>query len=141
VPNQIRLLAVRESPLDVGEVLAAVHDPGAGGTALFVGTVRDVDGARPVSDLDYSAHPSADATMRTVASDIANRFDVIALAATHRVGRLEIGDIAVVTAVATAHRAEAFDACRALIDELKSRLPVWKHQMFTDGTEEWVGTP
>jgi molybdopterin synthase catalytic subunit len=141
VPNQIRLLAVSDAPLDVAAVLAAVHDPRAGGTALFVGTVRDNDGARPVEDLDYSAHPTVDATMHRIAADIAERFEVIALAATHRVGRLEIGDVAVVTAVATAHRAEAFDACRALIDELKSSLPVWKHQMFTDGTEEWVGTP
>jgi molybdopterin synthase catalytic subunit len=141
VQNQIRLLAVRESPLDVAEVLAAVRDPAAGGTAVFVGTVRDVDGARPVSELDYSAHPSADTTMSTIAADIVERYDVIALAATHRVGRLEIGDIAVVTAVATAHRGEAFGACRALIDELKKSLPVWKHQQFTDGTEEWVGTP
>jgi molybdopterin synthase catalytic subunit len=77
----------------------------------------------------------------SVADDIVAKYDLIALAAVHRIGSLEIGDIAVITAVSCAHRGEAFDACRALIDDLKLRLPVWKHQIFTDGTEEWVGAP
>ena len=137
----IRLLAVSEATLDLGEVYAAVDDPAAGGIAVFVGTVRHVDGGKGVTRLDYTAHPSAEAVLSSVAEDIVAKYDVIALAAMHRIGSLEIGDIAVITAVSCAHRGEAFDACRALIDDLKLRLPVWKHQIFTDGTEEWVGAP
>jgi molybdopterin synthase catalytic subunit len=141
MPDPIRLLSVQDFPIDITAVYSSVNDPSAGGVAVFVGTVRDHDGGADVSLLDYSAHPTAVASLRAVAEDIAARYDVTALAAVHRVGRLEIADIAVVTAVSCAHRGEAFDACRALIDELKQRLPIWKHQLFADGTEEWVGTP
>ena len=137
----IRLLDIRETPLDVAEVLAAVEDPHAGGVAVFVGTVRDHDGGRDVDALDYSAHPTAQQRLEEVAAAVADRHDVRALAAVHRVGHLEIGDAAVVVAAATAHRGQAFDACRALIDDLKATVPIWKHQRFTDGDEEWVGTP
>lgn len=137
----IRLLSVSDAALDLGQVYAAVDDPAAGGIAVFVGTVRQVDGGKRVTRLDYTAHPSAEAVLSSVADDIAAKYDVIALAAVHRVGSLEIGDVAVITAVSCAHRGDAFDACRALIDDLKLRLPVWKHQIFADGTEEWVGTP
>lgn len=137
----IRLLSVSDAPLDLGRVYAAVDDPAAGGIAVFVGTVRQVDGGKRVTRLDYTAHPSAEAVLSSVADDIAAKYDVIALAAVHRVGSLEIGDVAVITAVSCAHRGDAFDACRALIDDLKLRLPVWKHQIFADGTEDWVGTP
>lgn len=137
----IRLLSVSDAALDLGQVYAAVDDPAAGGIAVFVGTVRQVDGGKRVTRLDYTAHPSAEAVLSSVADDIAAKYDVVALAAVHRVGSLEIGDVAVITAVSCAHRGDAFDACRALIDDLKLRLPVWKHQIFADGTEEWVGTP
>jgi molybdopterin synthase catalytic subunit len=132
---------VRDSELSVDEVRAAVADPGAGGIALFAGAVRDCDQDRGVSALSYSAHPSAETELRRVAEDIARKFPVIAVAAVHRVGDLTVGDLAVVVAVACPHRAEAFDACRALIDELKASVPIWKHQRFTDGTSEWVGSP
>jgi molybdopterin synthase catalytic subunit len=141
VLDAVRLLAVQDDPLDVARLHTAVQDRTAGGVAVFVGAVRDHDGGRAVKFLEYTAHPSVHAVMASVADDIAVRYDVTALAAAHRTGRLEIGDIAIVTAVASAHRAEAFDACRALVDELKSRLPIWKHQLFCDGAEEWVGTP
>ncbi|MDX6368073.1 MAG: molybdopterin synthase catalytic subunit [Nocardioidaceae bacterium] len=141
MPDQIRLLAVQETPIDITAVYSAVGDPAVGGVALFVGTVRDHDGGQDVASLDYSAHPRVEATLRQVASDVVERYEVTSLAAVHRVGRLAIGDVAVVTAVGCAHRGQAFDACRALIDELKHRLPIWKHQLFSDGGEEWVGTP
>jgi len=137
----VRLLAMRDEPLSVDEVLAAVRDPGAGGTCVFVGTVRDVDGGRGVHELDYTAHPSVDDVLRDVADDVARAFPIRALAAVHRVGDLAVGDIAVVVAASAPHRGEAFDACRRLIDELKKRVPIWKHQLFDDGTEEWVGSP
>ena len=137
----VRLIAVRESELSVDEVRAAVADPAAGGIALFAGAVRDSDHDRGVSGLSYSAHPSAVAELRRVAEVIAAKYPVIGIAAVHRVGDLAIGDLAVVLAVSCPHRAEAFDACRDLIDILKASVPIWKHQRFDDGTAEWVGTP
>ena len=137
----VRLIAVRESELSVDEVRAAVADPAAGGIALFAGAVRDSDHDRGVSGLSYSAHPSAADELRRVAEVIAEKYPVIGIAAVHRVGDLAIGDLAVVLAVSCPHRAEAFDACRDLIDVLKTSVPIWKHQRFDDGTAEWVGTP
>ena len=137
----VRLIAVRESELSVDEVRAAVADPAAGGIALFAGTVRDSDHDRGVSGLSYSAHPSAVDELRRVAEVIAEKYPVIGIAAVHRVGDLAIGDLAVVLAVSCPHRAEAFDACRDLIDILKASVPIWKHQRFDDGSAEWVGTP
>jgi molybdopterin synthase catalytic subunit len=139
--NVVRLIAVRETELSVDEVLAAVSDPAAGGIALFAGAVRDSDHERGVTALSYSAHPSAGTELRRVAEAIAEKFPVIGVAAVHRVGDLAIGDLAVMVAVSCPHRAEAFDACRALIDELKATVPIWKHQRFADGTAEWVGSP
>jgi molybdopterin synthase catalytic subunit len=136
----VRLIAVRESELSVDEVRAAVAGPGAGGIVLFAGAVRDTDHDRGVTGLSYTAHPSAEAELRRVAEVVAQKFPVLGIAAVHRVGDLAIGDLAVVVAVACPHRAEAFDACRSLIDELKASVPIWKHQRFADGTSEWVGS-
>jgi molybdopterin synthase catalytic subunit len=135
----IRLLAIRETALSVDEVLAAVSDPVAGGTVVFVGTVRDEDDGRAVETLGYSAHPSVDVALREVAEPVAATHHVTALAAVHRVGDLAVGDLAVVVAASCPHRAEAFAACQALIDELKATVPIWKNQMFADGSQEWVG--
>jgi molybdopterin synthase catalytic subunit len=139
--SQIRLVAIRDTELSLDEVRAAVADPAAGGIVLFVGAVRDNDEDRDVTGLSYSAHPSAEAELRRVAEEIAAKYDdVIALAAVHRTGDLAIGDLAVVVGVSCGHRAEAFTACHALIDELKESVPIWKHQRFADGSAEWVGT-
>ncbi len=138
----VRLLDVRDAPLSVDEVLAAVADPRCGGTALFVGAVREQDGGRGVTGLGYSAHTSVVDELRTVAEEVvAAHPEVRALAAVHRVGDLDVGDLAVVVGVSCAHRGDAFVACRALIDELKTRVPIWKHQVFADGGDEWVGLP
>ncbi|MDQ0994616.1 molybdenum cofactor biosynthesis protein MoaE [Streptomyces sp. V3I7] len=137
--DPINLLELRDTPLSLDEVYAAVGDDTAGGTALFVGTVRNHDGGKPVTCLEYSAHPSAEAELRRIAEKVVADFPVRALAAVHRTGRLEIGDVAVIVAVSCPHRGEAFEACRRLIDTLKHEVPIWKHQIFTDGTTEWVG--
>ena len=137
----VRLAALREEPLSVDEVVDAVRDPAAGGLVVFVGTVRDNDSDRAVDRLDYEAHPQAQDKLREVAEAVAARHPAVAIAATHRVGSLAIGDIAVVVAASCPHRAEAFAAARELIDELKATVPIWKHQLFSDGEEEWVGTP
>lgn len=137
--DPIRLLEIRDTPLSVDEIFRAVGDDAAGGIALFVGTVRDHDGGQDVGALGYSCHPSAQDELRRVAEKVVAGFPVRALAAVHRVGELEVGDLAVVVAVSCAHRSEAFEACRKLIDDLKHEVPIWKHQRFSDGTEEWVG--
>lgn len=137
--QRVRLLDLRDTALSVDEVLAAVADPAAGGTTVFVGTVRDHDSSRGVSELGYEAHPDAVSRMREVAERVAADPLVIALAAVHRTGDLAVGDAAVVVAVAAAHRDAAFAACRRLIDEFKAEVPIWKHQRFSDGTSEWVG--
>jgi molybdopterin synthase catalytic subunit len=139
--SQIRLIAVRNTALSVDEVRNAIADPAAGGEVLFVGTVRDHDAGHGVTGLSYSAHPSAETELRRVADEVAAKYpEVIGLAAVHRTGDLAVGDLAVVVGVSCAHRAEAFHACHALIDELKATVPIWKHQRFTDGSDEWVGS-
>src|ERR1700689_1289822 len=130
----VRLVALRASELSLDEVRAAVADPAAGGIAFFAGAVRNEDSNREVCGLSYSAHPSAEAELRRVAEEIAEKFRLHGVAVVHRVGDLAVG-----VAAACSHRAEAFDACRALIDDLKATAPIWKHQRFADGSSEWVG--
>ena len=137
----VRLVDIRETPLDVAEVLACLDQETDGGVTLFVGKVRDHDGGKGVTGLDYSAHPTALERLRDVCDRVAGDHDVNGVAAVHRTGRLAIGDLAVVVATSAAHRGQAFDASRDLIDTLKAEVPIWKHQVFTDGTEEWVGSP
>lgn len=137
----VRLVGLRETPLDVDEVLRSLDDDAAGGLVLFVGRVRDHDGGKGVTGLDYSAHPTALDRLTAVCEQVAADHDVHGVAAVHRVGPLAIGDAAVVVATASSHRGTAFEASRALIDTLKAEVPIWKHQRFGDGTEEWVGAP
>ena len=137
--SPLRLIALRDTPLSVDEVQAAVMADQAGGIAVFAGAVRDYDQGHPVTGLTYVAHPSAEAGLRSVAEAVAQKYPVQAIAAVHRVGDLRIGELAVVVAVSCAHRGDAFDACRMLIDELKAAVPIWKHQRFADGSSEWVG--
>jgi molybdopterin synthase catalytic subunit len=137
----VRLVDLRETPLDVAEVVAALEDEESGGLTLFVGRVRNHDHGLGVEGLEYSAHPTALDALRRVCTEVAEQYDVHGVVAVHRVGRLAIGDIAVIVATTGAHRGEAFAASRALIDTLKAEVPIWKHQQFADGTQEWVGTP
>jgi molybdopterin synthase catalytic subunit len=136
--GEIRLVEVTERVLDVHAIESLVDHPRAGAIVSFSGTVRDHDHGRSVATLTYEGHPTAEAVLAEVAREIDGRFEVIALAVAHRVGPIPIGESALVAAVATAHRAEAFSACQALVDVTKERLPVWKHQVFADGTDEWV---
>lgn len=136
--TRVRLADVRDSPLSLDEVFDAVRDPAAGAVVVFTGLVRDHDGDRDVTALEYSAHPSAAERLREVAERIATSEDVEAVAAVHRVGNLAIGDLAVVVAAAAGHRQAAFVAARRLIDETKAEVPLWKHQLFAGGDAEWV---
>jgi len=136
--GEIRQVEVTDRALDVHGLEALVDDARAGAVVSFSGTVRDHDHGRSVSTLTYEGHPSAESVLAEVAKEIDARFDIIALAVAHRVGPIPIGESALVAAVATAHRGEAFAACQALVDLVKEKLPVWKHQVFSDGTDEWV---
>jgi molybdopterin synthase catalytic subunit len=132
---------VGEEPLDVAEHAALVDHAAAGAVVTFAGVVRDHDGGRSVRGLEYSAHPTAGKVVADVAADVAARATgVRAIAVSHRIGPLGIGDVALACAVAADHRKEAFAACAELVDEVKRLLPVWKHQLFADGTDEWVGS-
>ena len=138
----VRLIDVRDTPLSVDEVLRAVTDRRAGGIDLFIGTVRDHTPEHPgeqVTELEYSAHPTAREQLLEVARKVAAEHPGTALAAVHRVGKLGVGDLAVVVAASAAHRAEAFAACRALIDTLKEQVPIWKREEFRNGSHTWVG--
>jgi len=141
VAPEVVLADIRETPLSVDEVLAAVRHPRAGGIATFIGVVRQRDHGQGVEALDYTSHPSSPQVLREIAERLAAGGDVIRVAVVHRVGHLEVGDLAVVVAVSAVHRGTAFDVCRELIDTLKAAVPIWKHQIFDDGSDEWVGTP
>ena len=136
----VRLAAISAAPLDLGEHLTAVDDPAAGAVTTFVGRVRDhdPDAATPVVALEYSAHPDAEETLRRIASEAIGEGAAI-VAVSHRIGRLAVGDAAVVIAVASPHRAEAFEVCRTIIETIKADLPVWKRQVEADGTTAWKG--
>ena len=134
--------AVIDSPLSVAEHREAVLERVSGAVVTFEGVVRDHDDGRSVLRMDYEGHPSAEEVLRTVVTDIAGRrAGTRAIAVSHRIGALEIGDVALACAVGAEHRAEAFATCAELVDEVKARLPVWKHQLFADGTDEWVNSP
>ena len=135
------MVEVTEAPLDGAAHERAVADPSAGAVVVFHGVVRDHDQGRGVTVLEYEAHPSAGAVLAEVAAEIESDPEVHAVAASHRTGVLSVGDVALVAAVSSAHRAAAFNACARLVDEVKARLPVWKRQLFADGTEEWVNSP
>lgn len=130
---------VVRAPIDPGAVLARVAAPDAGGTVVFVGTVRGVTGGRRTRFLDYEAYePMAEAEMARIGREIAERWSGTRLAVEHRLGRLRVGEIAVVVAVSAPHRAEAFAACRHAVDQLKRRVPIWKKEWYEDGAV-WVG--
>jgi molybdopterin synthase catalytic subunit len=141
VTAKVRLAEVSDQALDVAAHSAAVRDEGAGADVLFCGVVRDHDHGRRVLELEYSSYPTAEQILRAVAEEVAADPDVIAIAVSHRIGQLKIGDVALVAAVTAAHREQAFASCVRLVDQVKSRLPIWKRQVFDDGSDEWVNCP
>ncbi|MEV4645365.1 molybdenum cofactor biosynthesis protein MoaE [Saccharopolyspora sp. NPDC049357] len=133
---------VVDEHIDVESLARSVEHNAAGAVVTFGGVVRDHDGGRGVLELEYTGHPIAQDVIQEVADDIAGRFEgVRAIAVSHRVGMLKIGDVALGCAVAAEHRKQAFNACSELVDEVKRRLPIWKRQVFDDNTEEWVNCP
>lgn len=131
---------VTDLPLDADAHLKAVRTQAGGADVFFAGVVRDHDEGRSVTSIEYVAYPSAEQVLRETAQAIADRPDVLAVAVSHRIGELAVGDAALVAAVSCAHRGEAFAACADLVDAVKAALPVWKRQVFVDGSDEWVGS-
>jgi len=136
------LVGLGPAPVDVGTHLTAVEHPGAGAVSVFVGQVRDHDPdvAGEVVALEYSAHPDALAVLRGIADRHAARDGVLGVAISHRTGRLGVGEVALVAAVATEHRGTAFAVCQELVDQVKAELPVWKREVLSDGSHVWVGS-
>ena len=141
MPSKVRLAGITDAPLSVDRLVAAVLAPEIGGIAIFLGVVRSSDEGRDVQSLDYSDHPSAAATLAQCAERVAAQHDVIGVAVEHRVGHLEVGDLAVVVVAGAAHRHAALSACTQLIDDIKASVPIWKEQHFSSGASAWVGLP
>jgi molybdopterin synthase catalytic subunit len=139
--TEATICRVTDGELSPAEHLAAVERSGAGASVLFTGVVRDHDHGRSVLELEYVAHPAAEDVLRECMAEIAADPLVHGIAVSHRVGLLRIGDAALLAAVSTAHRGDAFAICARLVDLVKDRLPIWKRQVFEDGTEEWVNCP
>jgi len=136
----VALTVITDKPLSLDECVSAVESAQAGAVVTFAGIVRDHDGGRAVRELAYEAHPSAETTLAEVADAISAKCPAVTIAVGHRTGSLGIGDLALACAVASAHRSDAFAACAELVDLIKLRVPIWKNQVFTDGTSEWVGS-
>ena len=136
---KIRLARISDSPLNPEALRTAIGDPAGGATNLFIGTVRDHDEGRKVTNLSYSAHPSALERLTEILSQYAARPEVLAIGVEHRIGDLVVGDIAVIAGVTSAHREAAFEVCSALIERVKHEVPIWKNQIFVDGSNEWIG--
>jgi molybdopterin synthase catalytic subunit len=132
----VALATLTDGVIDAAAVESAVLSRTDGALVTFSGVIRDHDAGHAVTRLDYSAHPDAEVFLRSTCERISG--DLV-VAAVHRVGTLEVGDVALVAAVAAPHRAEAFAACAALVDAIKAEVPIWKRQHSPDGTTEWVG--
>jgi len=139
---------ISEEPLDINAAIAAATDDRLGGIAVFIGTVRDsasvdVNATKPVTRLDYEAHPElAHVRMKEIAEDAATKWDVQRIVAIHRTGSCDLGEPTVVVACGSPHRRDALEACRWIIDTIKSEVPIWKREVYADaGGSAWVGTP
>lgn len=140
--GDVMLTAMSEEPLDLAAHLAAVSTSATGAVATFTGQVRDhsPDAAGPVVRLEYSAHPDAARALAEIAGEVAAAHDDVRVAVSHRVGVLEVGDVAILACAASSHRDLAFTVCRELVEQVKARLPVWKKQVLDDGSHTWVGS-
>ncbi len=131
---------ITKKAIDLGDFKKALRDPSVGGHAIFVGTVRDHQRGLGVVRLEYEAYvPMAEKVLAEIAGETEEKFGVKACRIVHRIGLLEPGEIALVVAVSSGHRREAFSACEYVVDELKRRVPIWKKEVYQNGTSEWIG--
>ena len=138
MPAIVHLSEITETPIDAEAVKALVSDSTTGAVVLFSGDVRDHDHGRAVISLTYECHPSSQEVLAALVNDFAARSQITSIAAVHRIGDIPIGEAALVVAVGRSHRGDAFAAVGSLVDVIKEKLPVWKHQFFSDGSDEWV---
>jgi molybdopterin synthase catalytic subunit len=136
--RRVVFTSVNDEPLDVVAHEAMVAGRTSGAVVTFTGVVRDHDGGRPVLQVEYVGHPSVSDVLAAVVAEVTERSDVDAVAVSHRLGELGVGTVALVVAVASAHRQEAFLTAALLVDEVKNRVPVWKRQLYADGSNEWI---
>ena len=139
LPDMITAL-VTESRIVIDAFTASVKNEKAGAVATFSGDVRNHDENRDVLSLTYEIHPSAQTVIEEIANRIANKHEIINAAVVHRYGQIPLGESAFVVVVSSAHRGPAFDACQEIVDVVKTELPIWKFQVFADGTNEWVNS-
>ena len=137
-PGPLIFAQVSDQPLDTVAVERFVESETSGAVVTFRGVIRNHDHGEAVSSLDYSAHPEAERFLEDCCVTVA-RETGLRVAAAHRIGSLDIGDVALIASVAAAHRAEAFAACERLVELIKANVPIWKRQYLTDGATEWVG--
>ena len=134
------LALVSDQQIDRAQLLDFVSISSAGAIASFFGVVRDIAEGKSVSELNYEAHPTAQSVVESIAQEVASKFDVLGIAVAHRFGNLAVGDDAFVAVTSAMHRAAALDACNELVERVKAEIPIWKHQVFADGTDEWVNS-
>jgi molybdopterin synthase catalytic subunit len=133
------MIEITTSPIDHAALTERVRSNQAGAVCTFLGTVREMTGDRRTASLDYEAYPSmAERKLAELEAEARGRWPILDVALVHRVGHLDLGEISVVIAVSCPHRDQAFEACRWLIDTLKEVIPIWKKEVWADGTEEWV---
>ena len=139
MPELLRATVTRESisPTELSEL---VSDEACGTVVVFAGVVRNHDGGKEVIKLTYEIHPSASDQIDLITRAVLESADVVKVAVSHRYGEIDIGDVAFAVAVSAVHRQSAFDTASLLVDEIKAKLPIWKHQLFADGSDEWVNT-
>ena len=130
---------ITDEPLDTGALIDSARRDTCGAVASFIGVVRNHDGGESVDAIEYSSHPSSQQILRDIVVEFKDRPGVHRIVAWHRVGHLEIGEDAMVVAVAAEHRAQAFRAVEAIVEEVKAKLPIWKKQELTDGSHNWSG--
>lgn len=136
------IIRVQPDPIDLRVAQEAIADPGAGGQAYFVGTVRNEFEGRPSTGLFYEAYQDlAEKEMSRIGGELKEQFGVLHVVLIHRVGELRLGELAVVVAVSAPHRAAALEACRVGIDRVKERAPIWKKERWADGSEAWHHDP
>lgn len=125
-------------PIFASHLANEVASHSSGAIVTFSGNVRDYDHGKSVTSLQYEIHPSSSQILSETVKEVSLRHNLTGVAVAHRYGEIPIGDAALIVAVAAAHRGEAFTACAELVDEIKVKIPIWKHQVFADGTDEWV---
>ena len=130
---------ITDEPLDSGALIDSARRDTCGAVASFIGVVRNHNGGESVDAIEYSSHPSSQQILRDIVMEFKDRPGVHRIVAWHRVGRLEIGEDAMVVAVAAEHRAQAFRAVETIVEDVKAKLPIWKKQELTDGSHNWSG--